>query len=365
VGTVQQPFDGLKKYADTSSVGIGSIDEGVDVSFLEKPSRANLVFDEGTVVFAKMAKTKKAFIVDKEHVDWVYSTGFYGLKPKKGFSSKYLFAYLLSDNFNFQKDSNANGITMAALNNSGLTKITIKNHSPKEQEFITSELFSILKAIEDVKKEISFLDDLIESRFLETFGNVSTNDKDFDFGPLGNECLEIGDGLHGTPIYDDSGSYYFINGNNLGNDKIIFTKETKTVGKEEFLKYYIPFDENTVFLSINGTLGNVAVYDGEQVILGKSAAYCKLGPSLRRRFVVALFKTSNFRKYMEDNSSGSTITNFGLKAFRNFQIIIPPISLQDSFSNFAKKADETKTCCQKEIDYLNELFSLKMHQYFD
>ena len=25
----------------------------------------------------------------------------------------------------------------------------------------------------------------------------------------------LGDGLHGTPKYDDSGEYFFINGNNL------------------------------------------------------------------------------------------------------------------------------------------------------
>lgn len=36
---------------------------------------------------------------------------------------------------------------------------------------------------------------------------------------LGEISSKIGDGLHGTPKYDDEGSYYFINGNNLNCGK--------------------------------------------------------------------------------------------------------------------------------------------------
>jgi type I restriction enzyme S subunit len=31
----------------------------------------------------------------------------------------------------------------------------------------------------------------------------------------------IGDGLHGTPKYDAEGEYYFINGNNLKDGKML------------------------------------------------------------------------------------------------------------------------------------------------
>ena len=38
---------------------------------------------------------------------------------------------------------------------------------------------------------------------------------------------EIGDGLHGTPIYCEDGNVYFINGNNLVDGKIVISAETK------------------------------------------------------------------------------------------------------------------------------------------
>jgi len=38
---------------------------------------------------------------------------------------------------------------------------------------------------------------------------------------------KIGDGLHGTPKYDDSGEFYFINGNNLVDGRIVIKEDTK------------------------------------------------------------------------------------------------------------------------------------------
>lgn len=40
------------------------------------------------------------------------------------------------------------------------------------------------------------------------------------------ECVSIlGDGLHGTPKYSDAGEYYFINGNNLKDNKIVIKED--------------------------------------------------------------------------------------------------------------------------------------------
>lgn len=43
----------------------------------------------------------------------------------------------------------------------------------------------------------------------------------------------LGDGLHGTPIYDDQGDYYFINGNNLFEGRIVLNEKTKRVSETE------------------------------------------------------------------------------------------------------------------------------------
>jgi len=84
---------------------------------------------------------------------------------------------------------------------------------------------------------------------------------------------KLGDGLHGTPKYDDKGEYYFVNGNNLQNGKIIFKEDTKRISKNEYEKIKKELNERTILVAINGTLGNVGLYKGQKIALGKSACY--------------------------------------------------------------------------------------------
>ena len=84
---------------------------------------------------------------------------------------------------------------------------------------------------------------------------------------------KVGDGIHGTPKYDDEGTYFFINGNNLVNGKIEITNETLKISDLEYERIKRPINNNTLLLSINGTLGKIAVYNGEKVALGKSVCF--------------------------------------------------------------------------------------------
>ena len=95
----------------------------------------------------------------------------------------------------------------------------------------------------------------------------------------------LGDGLHGTPEYTDNGEYYFINGNNLNEGNIVINNDTKQVSYTEYLKYKKELNDRTLLVSINGTLGNVAYYKGEKVVLGKSACYFNLINGIDKRFV--------------------------------------------------------------------------------
>jgi len=86
----------------------------------------------------------------------------------------------------------------------------------------------------------------------------------------------IGDGLHGTPTYSENGDYYFVNGNNLESGEITIKDSTKKVDFEQYQKHKKDINDNAILVSINGTIGNVALYSGEEVVLGKSACYINL-----------------------------------------------------------------------------------------
>ena len=78
---------------------------------------------------------------------------------------------------------------------------------------------------------------------------------------MGEIVYLLGDGIHGTPVYDDMGDYFFINGNNLSDGKIEIKENTKRVSIEEYNKYRKELNLQTVLVSINGTIGNIAFYN--------------------------------------------------------------------------------------------------------
>ena len=155
-----------------------------------------------------------------------------------------------------------------------------------------------------------------------------------------NDCADVvGDGLHGTPKSSSDGAYAFVNGNNLTNGKVVIKPDTKRVNFSEFEKYKKPLNDRTLLVSINGTLGNIAVYNGEKIILGKSACYINVKTKYDRDFIFYTLSSPTFRNYMETNATGTTIKNFSLKQMREYSFSLPDIAIQKRISSILTDID--------------------------
>ena len=150
----------------------------------------------------------------------------------------------------------------------------------------------------------------------------------------------LGDGIHGTPKYDDVGPVFFINGNNLENGKIVIKENTKRVSLEEANKHKKPLTERTLFVSINGTLGNVARYNGESCILGKSACYFNVKEEFDLDFIYYVVANSEFRNEIERLATGTTIKNVSLETMRNYTFYAPSLKLQKQIASILKSLDD-------------------------
>ena len=146
--------------------------------------------------------------------------------------------------------------------------------------------------------------------------------------------------MHSTPIYDNNGSYYFINGNNLENGRITFTENTKRINISQYERYKIELDDATILMSINGTIGKIALYNREPIILGKSVAYFNVNERILKKYLCYLLQTNRSNAYYEKNLTGSTIKNLGLKALREYQIPLPPIDVQKNIIKILDRFDK-------------------------
>jgi len=154
-------------------------------------------------------------------------------------------------------------------------------------------------------------------------------------------ATKLGDGLHGTPKYDDAGEYYFINGSNLVNGKIVIHSNTKRVTHEEYNKYKKDLSDRTILLGINGTIGNVALFNNEKCILGKSACYINVDNKFDKQFIKYVLLSDDFQNYIKTNATGTTIKNVGLKLIREYEALIPDdINHQSEIASILSSLDD-------------------------
>ena len=165
----------------------------------------------------------------------------------------------------------------------------------------------------------------------------------------------LGDGIHGTPEYDPNGKYYFVNGNNLQDKKIVIKPDTKKVSREEYLKYKKNLNKHTVLVSINGTLGNIGFYNDEPIMLGKSACYFNLIVEDLKEYVYILLQSPFFMEYTLKAATGTTIKNVSLMAMNNLLIPLPPLCEQNRIVDRMTILDTKVKQYQKQETCLREL----------
>ena len=302
----------------------------------------------------------KCFLVDKNNT-YTLNQRIGVFKADERYLKKY-FYYLINRNKYFL--SFDDGDSQTNLRKDDILNCPVICPDKAEQQLVVDILDGISEIIQNRKAQLKKLDELVKARFVELFGNPVINEKGWNTSPLNDVCDGIGDGLHGTPEYDIDGDYPFINGNNLMDGSIEITPATKMVDERAYKKHYIEITDNAILLSINGTLGKLAFYRGEEVMLGKSACYCNLKPEINREFVYGVMKTDAFSGFLESNSTASTIKNVGLKAIRGFNLILPPDDLQNEYVEFAKQVDKSKVAVQKALNETQNLFDSLMQEYF-
>ena len=158
---------------------------------------------------------------------------------------------------------------------------------------------------------------------------------------LGEVCTELSDGLHKAPKFKMGGDYIFVNAKNIVGGFIVDNDPTKKSTLEEYLKYASPLNDTSILYSIDGTIGNVALYRGEKCILGKGACYMNPNPQvLDRMFLYYELQSPRFKSYIDKMSTGSTIKHISLKTMRGYNFTFPSLETQRQISSILQSLDD-------------------------
>ena len=176
---------------------------------------------------------------------------------------------------------------------------------------------------------------------------------------------EIGDGIHATPIYDDNGTFYFVNGNNISEYGITITATTQKVTEEEALRNNASaLNSYSILLSINGTVGNVALYKNESIMLGKSACYINVSSNINRNYIFYYLMMPKCQFYFTSELTGTTIKNLSLKSIRKTKVLLPNANEQSKIARLFDAINERIATQNKIIEDLKKLKSAIIEKHY-
>jgi type I restriction enzyme S subunit len=284
--------------------------------------------------------------------------------------NKWFLFYSLSNMYQQQINSQISGATRQRISRKNLGQIGVPIPPLAEQQQIVAVLDKTFSAIAKAKinagQNLKNAKEIFESYLQNIFENRGN---DWGEKTLGEITSILGDGLHGTPRYTENGECYFINGNNLINDNIVFKENTKQVSALEYKKHKKNLNDRTILVSINGTLGNVAFYNNQKIILGKSVCYFNLLDNFDKYFIRYILISPCFLNYAFSEATGATIKNVSLKTMRGFKVSFPPLHEQQKIvqqlDTLSAETKRLETMYQQKINNLEELKKSILNKAFN
>jgi len=150
-------FEKNKIYLDTSCVKNKTIiDISFNITYKNKPSRANMKPVINSVWFAKLKNSPKHIIVKSfsENIlnNYIFSTGFMGIKlNEKNFNL--ISTYLISNIFDEEKNKLSIGATMQSINNDTFKNMHIPDFTENDFQYFNIISENVLKSIYFLEQE--------------------------------------------------------------------------------------------------------------------------------------------------------------------------------------------------------------------
>ena len=343
-------YDGNKEYISTGAVDVDHIDQNQIeiVSYDSKPSRANLITNDRSILFAKMQGTKKVLLIDQELEKNIYSTGFFSVSPKNNVLNKKCLYHLLgSKTFLSQKDKYCSGATQKAITLEGLKKIEITVPELEKQDQIAKILDTIKSILESYKKELENYDLLVRARFVEMFGTLHDNKNGFEVVTIEDVCSLIKDGTHQTPQYteDKEKGYKFLSSKDVMTQKIDWT-DIKYIPAVLHKKLYatIKPQRNDILMSKNGVnYGVAAVNDTDEIFdIYVSLALLRPMEIIDPIFFRCVINNQETKRQFDSSIKGIGVPNLHLGEIKKTRIFLPPMEHQKEFVAFVDQVDKSK-----------------------
>ncbi len=308
----------------------------------------------------------RASIGDKVLSDGEYclGRGVAGLRPLSKLDARYLWHWL--DHIRPILSAKSKGATFKQVNREDICELEINIIQLEEQKRIAEILDRTQSLISKRKEAIAKLDTLIQSIFLEMFGDPVTNPKNIKTLHLAKVCKRITDGTHQPPKWSELG-YPFLFVSNIVSGEITFDT-AKFISSEthEELTRRCPIETDDILYSTVGSYGvPVIVKTERKFAFQRHIAHIKPEANLiDSKFLCAMLASPPLKRQADRAARGVAQKTVNLEEIRKFIIFCPPLPLQKEFAQRVEAVEKLKATHRASLSQLEALFASLQHRAF-
>lgn len=281
-------------------------------------------------------------------------------KGKYNLDTQYLYYLFKGTDWSSGTNKAVLGLT---LNKATLSEKKIPIPNIDMQKEIVLRLNLVTDLIDKHKKQLEKLDELVKARFVEMFGDVTNNDKNWHIEPLGNLC-DISRGGSPRPIEQYLGGTipWIKIGDATDGDDIYLTKTKEKILEIGIKKSRLVKSGSLIFANCGVSLGFARIITFDGCIHDGWLSFENIDENLDKIF---LLKSLNcMTEYFRSIAPSGTQPNLNTAIMKSYKQIVPPIELQNQFADFVKQVEKTKTEVQKSLEQAETLKKALMQKYF-
>ncbi|MDK0919215.1 restriction endonuclease subunit S [Clostridium perfringens] len=248
---------------------------------------------------------------------------------------------------------------------SDISEIRIKLPSNEIQLKVSNILDKAQNLIDKRKEQLEALDELVKSKFIEMFGDPVTNLKKWDKVAIG-EMFEIKTGA--TPSrkensYWEGGTIPWVKTTELKEYIINETEEYITEdGFNNSSVNLLPKD--TILIAMYGQ-GKTRGMTGKLGIEATTNQACAaILPNNNENMDFVWYQLRLLYDELRALGQGGSQPNLNTNLVKTYQLIFPPVELQNEFERFIKHIDKLKFEIEKSLKELEDNFNSLMQKAF-
>ena len=306
-----------------------------------------------------------------EDMDFSFGAFCKVVRPRKLLPS-YVGHYFQSPKYRNKISELAGGANINNIRNEHIDELDIIVPNTDEQERISIELNKICYLISLRKQQLSKLDELVKSRFIEMFGDPVKNDMGWKTTLLKNATSKIGSGATpkgGKESYQEEG-ITLIRSMNVYDGRFEYKDLAHITDEQAEQLDNVTVKENDVFINITGASVARSCIVPNHILparVNQHVAIIRCITSmLNPVFANNMFLNTSFKGHLLNigESGGATRQAITKQQLETLEVILPPIESQEQFATFVEQTDKSKLAIQQSLEKLETLKKALMQKYF-